>query len=228
MTPSCRILVVLTLALGSFVAGNASTISLGSYATTASNPGFDNTATSYMPGSSTVNNGSAATYDISSGTVWHAPLGASSYVSYNAGTGAALSTVAPNGDYFYSSIFTLPSKTSGGPYVGTLSVLADDTLAVYLNGTQILAAAGPMGPGNSYSHCSDSGPNCVTPFTFSFGGILDGENVLTFDVKQVNGYNEGLDYAGLVTSVPEPSSLAMFGTGMFGVVGLMRRFGFKK
>src|SRR5260370_42668525 len=112
MTPSCRIFAVLTIALGSFVAGNASTITLGSYSTTASNPGFDNTATSYMPGSSTVNSGSAATYDIGAGTVWHGPMGASSHGSYNAGTGAALSTVGPNGRHFYTRILTPPSKTS--------------------------------------------------------------------------------------------------------------------
>src|SRR6202022_226793 len=137
------------MSLGSVVVGNASPTPLGSYSTTASNPGFDNTATSYMPGSSTVNSGSATTYDISAGTVWHAPMGASNYVSYNAGTGAALSTIAHICGYFYTSIFTLPAKTSAGPYVGSLTVLADDTLAVYLNGVQILAAAGPVGGGDS-------------------------------------------------------------------------------
>ena len=223
----CRFSAILALSLGIAANGNATTISLGSYATTASNPGFDNTATSYIPGSSTVDTGSTDTYDISAGGVWHAPTGGSSYVSFNAGTGANLTYIAPNGDYVYQTTFGTPSKSSGDwdEASGTLTVLADDTLSVYLNGNLILASAGPMGAGNEYSHCSDVGPGCLTPFTFNFDGILDGTNVLTFDVQQVNSWNEGLDYSGSVTTslAPEPSSLALFGTGLLGIVGMMRR-----
>lgn len=216
---------------GAVTAVHASTLTLGSYASTSANPGFDNTATLFVPGSSTVNTGSTATYNVNGGTAWHSALGSSSYVSFNAGTGASLSYVAPNGDYIYTTTFTLPPKSSGGIYTGTLSVLADDTLSVYLNGIQILSPGSLLGATNSYSHCSDTGPNCLTPVTFSFGGLLDGTNQLTFDVAQVKGSTEGLDYFGTIDDpevgalgpVPEPSSLILMGTGLVGFAGSLRK-----
>jgi PEP-CTERM motif len=216
--------IILSCALifGSLVAAHADTILLGSYATTSPNPGVGNTAVTYDPLASTVNSGSNATFNISPGTTWHAPTGNSSYVSFNALTGPTSSYVAPNGDYIYNTTFNFASMTSQGN--GTLTVLADDTVAVFLNGNLILNAAGPMGPGNSYSMCSAVAPNCLTPLTFNFTGLLSGLNTLTFDVKQVNLVNEGLDFSGSVSTVPEPLSLALFGTGLLGIVGVSRRF----
>jgi hypothetical protein len=212
-----------TLLFGGLVSAHADTILLlGSYGTSSPNPGVGNSATTYDPLNSTVNSGSTSTFNISPGTVWHSAIGSSSWVSFNAATGPTSSMVTPNGDYIYHTTFNLASTDVND--IGTLSVLADDTLSIFLNGNLILQSAGSMGPNNSYVKCSDVAPNCITPLTFNFTGFTAGLNTLTFDVKQVNLQNEGLDFSGSVSSVPEPLPLALFGTGLLGLVGLSRRY----
>lgn len=204
------------------VSANADTILLGSYGTSAANPGVANTATFYSPAPSVVNNGSTATFNISPGSTWHPTLPNSSYVSYNPNTGPGGSFVTPNGSYFYTTSFILNTTTPASQQ-GTLTVLADDTVAISLNNHLILAAAAPLGSGNSYAHCSDTVPNCLTPTTFNFSGLVTGTNQLTFEVKQVNLASEGLDFSGSISAIPEPSSLAFLGTGMLSLVGMVRR-----
>jgi hypothetical protein len=224
LTKYKRFFITCAAVFGGYVSAQGSPILLGSYGTTSANPGVDNTAVTYDPLSSTVNSGSTSTFNISPGTVWHAALPNSSYVSFNASTGPNSTLVVPNGDYIYNTTFTLAAADASD--VATLSLLADDTVSVYLNNVLVQQAAGPMGPGNSYAMCSDVGPNCLTPLTISFTGLQAGLNQLTFDVKQVNGASEGLDFSGSIdpTAVPEPFSLALFGTGIFGLVGLSRRY----
>ncbi len=224
MNKLSTITAVVVCIFGLQAAAKADTILLSSYATGAINPGASNTATFYVPTASTVNNGVDTTYNVSPGTTWHPAIGNSSYVSYNPNTAPGGSVVAPNGDYVYRSYFDL-SAMQAASSTGTMTVLADDTVAITLNGNLILAAAGPMGPADAYSHCAETGPNCLTPTTFNFAGLVAGQNVLTFDVKQVNLVNEGLDYSGAISAVavPEPASIALLGSGLLSIAGFYRR-----
>ena len=205
-----------------YASAHADTILLASYGTSALNPGVANTATTYDPTISEVNNGSTNTFNIGPGSTWHAPVGFSSWVSFNSGTGPTSNVAVPNGDYFYHTTFNV-SATDVNDIV-TMTVLADDTLSVFLNNSLVLQSASLMGPNNSYATCSDVGPGCITPLTFSFGGLVAGQNVLTFDVKQVNLVNEGLDFSGSVSSIPEPMPLVLFGTGLLNMVAFTRRY----
>ena len=185
---------------------SADTIQLGSYGTNAPNLGNQNSALVYQGGKS------STTYDIGTGGVWAAPAANSSWVSQNPNSSVGGSYVAPNGTYTFTTTFTLASDL----YSGSISVMADDTTDVWLNGNLVQNfASGPN------STCQTAQPNCRVALLVNLpsSDFVAGVNTLTFNVHQTNGSAEGLNFGGSISSVPEPSSLILLSTGLFGAAG---------
>lgn len=209
-----RSFVAAVVTLSASLAAHADTLSLGSYGTGTTAPGS-------VVNSSVTYGASGATYDISPNGVWAGPLSNSSWVSFNPGTSPTSSGnptyVAPNGTYTYSTTFTATDATSG-----SITVLADDTTDILLNGN-IVASAGS----GQAAHCTVTVPNCLEPVTFALDGsyFVDGLNTLTFNVDQDWHNGTGLDFTGSVQTgvTPEPSSFLLLGTGLLGAAGVLRK-----
>ena len=182
---------------------------------------FDSNSTVSDP---TESNTSGFNIVIAKNPAWANPLPGSNWISFeNTGDPSSPGFVTvPNGTVvaFYQN-FTLTA--AGASVNGTVSVLADDSTSVILNGHTLVTEASFIG--NGYSTCSDTVPNCVTADTVVLpsADLVTGVNVLEFDTAQRAGSSFGLDYAGSAGSAPEPSTMVLMGTVLLGVATWGRR-----
>jgi PEP-CTERM motif len=199
-----------------FSSGSGSTGYLGYSTTLTGAPSIQ------APGVNNTPDGSGQVYAIAPGTVWAPVLvdGAgqsSTWVSYdpNSGPTGVEANSDANGFYTYKTVFNLPDTS-----YGSITVAADDTVAVFLNGVQI-SDLGTIG-GDGY--CADGAPNCRDgqSITFSFSAPA-GFNVLNFVVDQSGSADQGLDFVGTLTETPEPNTLVLLGTGLLGSAGALFR-----
>jgi hypothetical protein len=179
---------------------------------------------------STINNSTHPTVNLS-GTLhpnpaWGTALDGSVWISYGS-TGdhsdPGYFSPADGTQVIFSTTFFL----SGAITAASLRVMADDSSSVILNGHILRTANSTPGPA-----CSGVAIGCVTStegvFTFSSLApyLVDGTNILSFGVLQVNGSSFGLDFAGSVTdntATPEPATLAYIGAGLLALAAVRRR-----
>jgi len=159
---------------------------------------------------------------------WAAPLPGSSWVSYGDTGDPAGPTYFMPANGTIVSFFQLLS-IPGAPSAGSVTFRADDSSALYVNGTLVVPEA--TGVNNNYTVCSDYPVGCLvqTEVTANITPYLIGgqTNVLRFDVAQRNSISFGLNYSGSAswnetTETPEPATLLMMGAG-FALLGVIRK-----
>lgn len=165
----------------------------------------------------TQNNASgSATVNIAPNPAWAAALAGTSWVSIaNTGDpGSPNFVVIPNGTSvtFFQQFFL-----DGTPDSARLSVLADDTTSVFVNGNPVAAQYTIAG-----IHCAAQPIGCLAATRGDFGSAVllpllnPGTNTIQFDVLQHDMASFGLDYSGTIVTNPEPGTL-----GLVAVAGLL-------
>ena len=218
-----------SIVLGSFATGTTAA-SLGFTASQTAMNFAGYTAYSSPPAVASaplLQNGTAGTYALVPNGVWAGPVGNSAWVGSTPTSGPG-GINPPYGYYQFNTTFTAAATTN---YSGSITVMADDTAEVLLNGTPIVL----FGALGSDVHCAVSLDDCLNVDVVPLSGVtlLSGTdaNVLTFIVEQAGAEGTTLDPTGVDFTAnlignapaPEPGSLVLLGTGLLGGAGFFMR-----